>query len=335
MGNMEIIESDILDLNIDLISMKNKSILITGASGVIGIYLLSYIKKKQKELNITIYTWHKNNVSLFDELFNDCNKIIGDITDLNNFKDLPKFDYIIHSAGYAQPGKFLLDKVKTIELNTISTINLIERLKDDGSFLFVSSSEVYNGLEKANITETEIGTTNTNNHRSCYIEGKRCGESICHAYREMGKNIKIARLSLAYGPGNQKNDSRVLYSLINKAITDDNIELIDSGSAIRTCLYVTDVLEMFLNILLRGKNHTYNVGGISVITILDLAKKIGDSFNKEVIIPAISHELVGNSKIVNISIDRYINEFGKKSFVSIDKGLEKTIEWQIKLHERD
>ena len=127
----------------------------------------------------------------------------------------------------------------------------------------------------------------------------------------------------------------MLYSLINKAILVENVDLIDSGSAIRTCLYVTDVLEMFLNILLRGKEHTYNVGGVSVITILDLAKKIAKYFNKEVIIPEISNELIGNSKIVNISIDRYINEFGKKSFVAIDRGLEKTIEWQIKLHERN
>ena len=330
-NNLEIIYNDINNINIDLSKLKDKSILITGASGLIGIYLLALLKTKQKEYNITIHSWTRNEIkNNIKQLFENCHTIIGDITDYNMFNDLPMFDFIIHASGYGQPIKFLEDKVKTLEINTLSTIKLFEKLKKDGTFLFVSSSEVYNGLEHYNIVETEIGTTNTDNLRSCYIEGKRCGESLCHSYSEQGYNVKIIRLSLTYGPGTQKNDTRVLNSLIEKGINNESIDLLDDGKAIRTYCYVSDVIEMFMNILLYSKERTYNVGGLETFSIFDLSKMIGTILNKEVIVPEINNKLIGSSNIVNVSIEKYLTEFNKKDFVKLNNGLKNTIKWQIK-----
>ena len=95
---LDIINSDVETLsNMDLSKFTNKSILITGASGLIGLYLLSLIKKKKDKLNIKIYTWNKNDIEiLFQPLFEGCESIISDITDPSSYKSLPKFDFIIH-----------------------------------------------------------------------------------------------------------------------------------------------------------------------------------------------------------------------------------------------
>jgi nucleoside-diphosphate-sugar epimerase len=321
--------------NIDFSKLKDKKILITGASGLLGVHLLSSLKSVHKKYNITIYTWNKNNNNLFDELFKDCVKIVCDITDINNFENLPKFDYIIHSSGYGQPIKFLTDKLRTIEINTLSTIKLFEKLKDDGTFLFVSSSEIYNGLYDYGVTEDKIGTTNTEHPRASYIEGKRCGETICNIYREMGINVKIVRLSLTYGPGTQLGDTRVINSLIDKSLKNDIIELVDNGSSVRTFCYVSDAIEMIWNVFFNGKEFIYNIGGVDTFTILELAEKIGKITNKKISQPKVNNELVGNSKFVNLSINKYNNEFGKKEFIPIDMGLLKTINWQKKLNEID
>jgi len=326
-----IIKDDIEGIfeKIDFTELKDKSILITGASGLVGVYTVSCLKEIYKDLNIKIYVWVRNEIdSKFIELFNDCYVIKKDITERSSFNDLPNFDYIIHAAGYGQPGKFLENKIKTITLNTTATINLFNKLNKNGKFLFVSTSELYSGLETENITEQEIGNTNTNHPRACYIEGKRCGETICYAHLEKGVDVKIARLSLAYGPGTKKNDHRVLNSLIEKGLKKNNIELMDSGDAIRTYCYITDVIEMFWNILFNGKDVLYNVGGTSKTTILDLAKLIGKNLNKEVIVPKINQELVGNPKIVNISLKKYIDEFKKDDFKPLEEGIINTIEWQ-------
>lgn len=315
--------------NIDFSQLENKSVLVTGASGLIGIYMLSCLKKASEKFNIKIYAWVKNNIDpFFKEIFDGCSIIKHDITDQSIYNDLPNFDCIIHSSGYAQPNKFLDDKIKTITLNTVTTINLINKLNKNGKFLFVSTSELYSGLNVESLTEEDIGTTNTNHPRSCYIDSKRCGESICYSFIEKGFDIKIVRLSLAYGPGTKPNDTRVMNSIIQKALSNEIIELFDDGSAIRTYCYITDIVEMFWNILFFGKYRLYNVGGTSKITILELANKIGEILNKKVIAPSTNNSLKGSPKLVNLNLNKYINEFNKKEFVSLDEGLMKTITWQ-------
>jgi nucleoside-diphosphate-sugar epimerase len=201
-------------------------------------------------------------------------------------------------------------------------------LNTDGIFLFCSTSEIYSGLTKENITENDIGNTSTNHPRSCYIESKRCGEAICYGMHEQyGKNVKIARISSVYGPGTKKNDQRVMSELIKKAICDKKIELIDSGSSIRTFGYVTDIVEMLFNILLQSKDITYNVTGITEISIAKLAEYICDYTKCPLSIPSSGNTLIGNPQRVSISIDKYQQEFNKISFVSIEHGLKNTIQY--------
>ena len=312
---------------IDFTGLQDKKVLITGASGLVGFYLAQCIKRLQNELNISIYLSYKNSIPEYLKEYYDFpyTEIKEDITTIELNSKF--FDVIIHSSGYAQPMKFLNDSLTTIKINTNATINLLDALKPDGKFLFVSTSEVYNGNDSLNITEDQIGTTTPSHSRACYIESKRCGEAICHSYIASGYDVKIARLSLAYGPFTKLGDLRVLNSLVDKGINNGIIELMDDGSAIRTYCYMTDVIEMFWNILLHGKDVTYNVSGFSNSSIKELAEKIGAKMNKQVIVPSLSNSLAGSPKIVNISSEKYINEFGKKEFISINEGLENVIEW--------
>jgi UDP-glucuronate decarboxylase len=318
--------SKIID-NIDFSSLKNKKILITGASGLVGFYLTQCVRKLQSEYNIKIYLSYKNSIPEYLEEYYDF-PYVEIKKDITSAKLKPNFfDIIIHSSGYAQPMKFLNDSLTTIKVNTHATINLLEALKPNGKFLFVSTSELYSGNDNLNIDESQIGTTTPSHSRACYIESKRCGEAICHSYITSGYDIKIARLSLAYGPFTKLGDLRVLNSLIDKGLNKENIELIDDGSAIRTYCYITDVVEMFWNIVLHGKETIYNVSGFSNSSIKELADKIGTKLNKPVTVSSSSNSLTGSPKIVNISSGKYINEFNKKIFIDIDNGLDNVIEW--------
>jgi nucleoside-diphosphate-sugar epimerase len=313
--------------NIDFSPLQNKKILITGASGLVGFYLTQCIKKLQDEFNIEVYLSYKNSIpDYLKEYYNfSYTEIKEDITSIN--LESKFFDIIIHSSGYAQPMKFLNDSLTTIKINTHATINLLNSLKPDGKFLFVSTSELYSGNDNFNITEDQIGTTTPSHDRACYIESKRCGETICHSYITSNYDVKIARLSLAYGPFTKLGDLRVLNSIIDKGLNNDAIELMDDGSALRTYCYITDVIEMFWNILLYGKDVTYNVSGFSNISIKELADKVGDKLNKKVIAPVSLNRLKGSPKIVNISSKKYIDEFQKQEFVDMEYGLKNIIEW--------
>ena len=313
--------------NINFSSLQNKKVLITGASGLVGFYLAQCIKKLQNELNIDLYLSYKNSIPNYLKEYYDFpyTEIKEDITSI---KLEPKFfDVIIHSSGYAQPMKFLSDSLTTIKINTHATINLLDSLKPEGKFLFVSTSELYSGNDTLNIDESQIGTTTPSHNRACYIESKRCGEAICHSYITLGYDVKIARLSLAYGPFTKLGDLRVLNSIIDKGLNNNTIELMDDGSALRTYCYITDVVEMFWNILLHGSEITYNVSGFSNISIKELAENVGSKLNKKVITPTSLNGLTGSPKIVNISSEKYINEFNKQDFVDMEHGMKNVIEW--------
>jgi nucleoside-diphosphate-sugar epimerase len=244
-------------------------------------------------------------------------------------QNIPQVDYIIHAAGYASPAIFTKQPIDTIQINTETVIKLIQHLKPEGSFLFCSTSEVYKGLYDRPVTEDDIGTTNPQHERSCYIEGKRCGEAIIHAYRERGIRAMSARISLAYGPGTKKSDGRVLNQFVEQALTKGRIDPLDNGSARPTYCYIDDTIEMLWNILLHGTQEVYNVGGISEISLSLLAQKIGHMTGVRAIIP---HSPEGQPQ-VKMDLTRYQKEFGKTDYVGLDEGLRATIAYQRALYD--
>lgn len=280
-----------------------KTIGVIGAYGLIGVAICSVLENDPT-------------VKLFKIKF-------------DGLHDLPyNLDCIVDCVGYGQPQKFTIDKIGTIDINTRFITELFRHLKLEGKFLFVSTSEVYSGAESPH-KETDIGTTNPQHPRACYIEGKRCGEAICMAYKEQGYDIKIARLALAYGPGTKKGDTRVLNQLIEQALTTGEIRLLDDGSAFRTYCYVKDAAEMMLDILFKGTDVVYNVGGFSDITIRDLADTIA-LMTRATVIPG-RRSLDGAPSNVKLDMTKTVTEF-PRSFTSMYDGLTKTIEYQKELY---
>lgn len=318
--------------NVNLTELSGKKILITGATGLLGTYFLYTLNAfihKANAFNTKVYivTYHglpEYLLELKDQPW--LNIVCGDLTNGDVCDALPDVDYIIHAAGYGQPAKFVIEQDKTLKLNTYVLFKLFDKLNHNGKLLFVSSSGIYNGLNKDTFDETDVGTTNTFHPRACYIEGKRCGEAIVNAYRQKGIEAKSVRLSYTYGPGVRRDDQRALYSFIKKSFTGV-INLLDDGSAQRIYCYISDVIEVMWKILLEGKEAIYNVGGKDSITIKELAEKIAKFNNSTISLPQISASVAGNAVVERLNINKILVEFDKKNFVTIDEGLDNTIKW--------
>lgn len=321
-------------VNLDV--LRDSTILVTGASGLIGTYILaSLCCLREYGVTIKVYAQH------LSELPEHIARLVAqgsfttvraNLADHDEYAHLPEADVIIHAAGYAQPSRFMADPISTIQVNTSATIALLKRLRSDGRFLFISTSEVYSGLDKQFLSENDIGLTTPYHPRAVYIEGKRCGETICNAMRTKGINAAIARVALAYGPGTRKNDKRALNSFIEKALFQRKIELLDAGTAKRTYCYVADTVELLWQILLYGREPVYNVGGHSTVTIAELATMIGKMVDVPVTFPATQAEISGAPKEVCLDLTRIEKEFGKTKYVSFEDGLRATIEWQRALY---
>lgn len=324
------------DLNIilervDCASLHRMRILITGGTGLIGSYLLSVFSHlmETRQVAMTVDSISKSVVSHTTvEQFPGINFLQKDLGREFELDGRPSYDLIIHAAGYGQPRKFLSDEISTLVLNGATTIKLAEYLKDGGTYLFLSTSEVYLGSHNLPYQEIDCGQISPIHPRAPYVVGKSYGETVLASLERRGVNSKIARIALAYGPGTKQDDERVLNQLIKRGILENSIHLLDQGKAIRTYCYVADTIEMLLKILLQGKSLIYNVGGTSKVSIKELAEILGELLGVDVTASNDEAFLAGAPSDVALDLTKYDSEFGAPSFRDLRDGLLNTIEWQ-------
>jgi len=301
--------------------LKGKTVLVTGASGLIGNHILATLK----DVGVIIYTLKHSN-----DLF-----VTGNYNTFSDWGDIyaRKYDYIFDLAGYGQPVKFGIDKLTTISINTAFLEKLFPCMNKDSRILFASTSEIYSGLN-TEATEYDTGNTTPAHPRAAYIESKRCGEAIIHAFNEQGYTGKIARIALAYGPGVRYDDTRVLSDFIRMALEDGVIRPRGGLKNVRTYCFVSDTVTMLFNILLNGKQTTYNIGGEDSMLLRELLYAVAYKTSSKIKFPdSASTDAAPN--FVHMSTDRYHNEFPDMEFTNFDTGLEKTIEWFKYLKEKE
>ena len=315
--------------------LKNTTVLVTGASGLIGSNLIVYLDflNKNYGLNIKVTGIVRSEIEKWMPQ-SECIKYIR--LDLSR-KKLPentKFDYLIHLATYAQPKKFLTHPRETVELNIRVLFDLLELAKKNhANFLYPSSAEIYGEADAKHVptTESYYGYVNTLSERAIYAESKRLAETICFLYSK-SLTVKIARLLICYGPGVKFDDQRVYSEFIKKAQATGEIVMMDEGRAQRTLCFISDAVEILFNILLNGKDTVYNVCGMETVTIRQLAEIIA-KLNRAKISNTIQVKRIsGTPARSTLSNKKYIKEFNKKSFISLKEGLDATSLWFKNIH---
>lgn len=323
---------------VNLDELDGRSVVITGASGLVGSYLLaclSILRQRGMRLHVSAQVMSEPPPHISEIVHAGGFQLLrANLADFTEYSRLPDADVVIHAAGYAQPLLFMANPSATLQVNTAATLALLQRLRPKGHFLFVSSSQVYSGLTESRFSEAEIGTTTPYHPRASYVEGKRGGETACFAFRSQGVHATSVRLGDVYGPGTRVHDKRALNSFIEKALCQHRIELMDAGAAVRTYCYVADAIELMWQMLLHGKEAVYNVGGRSAVTIADLARTIGRITGAPVIVPSIHVQVAGAPAELHLDLSRVDTEFGKTHYVGLDEGLSATIDWQRDLYAR-
>ena len=179
------------DRNIDWDNFKNKTILISGASGMLPAYMVKTLLylDKVKNYNIKIIGIVRNLEYAqlrFQNFLQNANfeLLAKDISKDINIEG--KVDYIIHAASQATPSYFFSDPVGTIVANTLGTYNLLNLAKEKQvkGFLYFSSGEVCGDIfnKKSIVKECDYGIVDPLEVRNCYSESKRLGENLCSSF---------------------------------------------------------------------------------------------------------------------------------------------------------
>lgn len=260
--------------------LKNKTVMITGASGMVGSYMLYVLLmlNDEKHYGIKVDAVMRNVNKLPEEVRNreDVNVVVADVT--KDIPDVGDIDYIIHAASPASPLIMQKQPVETIAANTIGTFKTLELAKEKNAegYLFISSREIYGQPDEGQefFYENTYGFVDQLNPRSCYSEGKKAAETMCVCFHEeYGLNTKIVRLAHTYGPGMSIYDGRVQADFLKNVYHNEDIVLKSEGTAVRTYTYIADAIAGMYRILLDSEDIVYNIGNeAGKVSIRDLAE---------------------------------------------------------------
>ncbi len=258
---------------------------VTGGAGFIGSHLCEALLERGEE------------VVCIDNL------LTGDIRNLDDFIDDPRFrfieadigeglpedlpapDVIFNLACPASPKDFEALSLEILDVCSRGMVNVLELARESGAVLVqASTSEVYGEPEVHPQIEDYWGHVSSVGERSCYDEGKRYAEALVMAYRRRhGVDARLARIFNTYGPRMRIDDGRVVPNFVCQALGGRPLTIYGDGMQTRSFCYVADTVAGLLALADADPGDidvacpAYNIGNGTEITVLEFAECVMDA----------------------------------------------------------
>lgn len=258
------------------------TILVTGGAGFIGSeFLLRFAPKNPdvRFVNVDALTYAGNLGSLRGLA---CELDRTDIRDSQAVLDLfarHQPDTVVHFAAESHVDRSVLGPRVFVETNVLGTLNLLEAARATGirRFHHVSTDEVYGSLGETG----KFQETTPYDPSSPYSASKAGSDHLVRAYgRTFGLPVTITNCSNNYGP--RQFPEKLIPLMILNALEGKPLPVYGNGLNVRDWLYVGDHCEAIWTVLQKGQlGETYNVGGNSERTNLQVIAAVLDSVSKE------------------------------------------------------
>ena len=318
-------------------------IIITGASGFVGRYLIEALNELGRPLEIVCITRtsHFDFTELYTRLHNlSIRTFHADLNDYSSIKTLLnefRPDSVFHLASESSVSHSWSNPIGSFQNNTNIFLNLVESIRQHSikcKVLSIGSSEEY-GI--VNLRDLPLQESSTLNPVSPYAVARVSQELLskvyCHGY---GMDIVMTRSFNHIGPG--QRDAFVISSFAKQIAQckHGKRNIIDVGDIdiVRDFLDVRDVVRAYISLMESGNSgETYNVcsgKGYSLREILFKMEVLADvnidfQVKKELIRPSDNPVIIGDNK-------KIVNELNWQPLISIEQSLEDLLNyWEIKL----
>ena len=318
--------------------LSGKKILITGGAGFIGSNLCEELLALKVEVICldNFSTGKKQNIEYL--LKNNNFKLVeGDIVDYKTcLQSTKNIDYVLHQAALGSVPRSIKNPLATNEVNVGGFLNMLYASVENNvkKFVYAASSSTYGDSKTLPKVEENIGRP-----LSPYAITKYTNELYADLFNKIyGIETVGLRYFNVFGKRQDVNGpyAAVIPKFIS-ALMDNKSPIINGdGSFSRDFTHVDNVVQMNLLVLLKDlsqeSNRVFNTAIGERTTILELFKKIRSSLGQfEIKINEIEPKF-GNIREGDVphsmaSIEKAVNIFGYNPKVSIDEGIDKTVEW--------
>lgn len=311
--------------------LKGLKILITGGAGFIGTHLAERFCADNKI--ILFDNLRRDSLSSIPELKNHPNVefIEGDI--LNQEKlhaAVEGCNIILHLAAIAGVSSYYKEPAKTLMVNLIGTLNVLECCKDSNTEKIIdfSTSEVY-GADAFNVNESSnycIGPVQ--DFRWTYATSKLASEQLTFRYGETF-NLKVfsVRPFNIYGP--RQTGEGAIGNFFRAVVRNEPMIIHGDGTPIRAWCYISDCIDA-IQLLLQNnsvESGVFNIGNPrETYSTLGLARLVCQVVQKDV--PMVFRETNTTEIRVRVpNIDKARNILHYEPKVNLENGLRETYEW--------
>ncbi len=324
-------------------------IFVTGGSGFIGSNFIQYqIKQNNKIFNFDKLTYASSDESLIS-LKNNANYIFikGDITNRNHLEESVKYykpNIIVNFAAETHVDRSIDKPTDFIQTNVFGTYNLLQvslnyfnsissKEKDEFKLIHISTDEVFGSLDE----EDFFNEKTSYDPSSPYSASKASSDHFVRAWNKTyDLPTIITNCSNNYGP--YQFPEKLIPLMIINALKKQKLPVYGSGSNVRDWLHVFDHCRAIDIVFKNGKiGSSYLIGGNCEKTNLDIVNMICDIFDKKFKSNKFKHkDLImfvedrpGHDYRYAIDCSKIKNDLKWQPTISIDQGLESTIDWYI------
>jgi len=327
------------------LNFKNQKVLVVGGAGFVGSNLVHQILEQDPREIIVVDNLLSSDVSNIPA-DNKVRFVFGSITDDEILRNLPDdLDYAFHLACYHGNQSSIANPLADHDNNTLTTLKLFERLKDVKSLKKVVYAAAACAVAEKTY-DTPTATTEdqavTLYHDSPYSISKIIGELYGNYYFERHKLPFVkARFSNVYGPreilgaGQWRGTVHTVWrnvtpTFIWRSLNGEALPLDNGGNASRDFIFVEDMARGLMACALKGESgEIYNLATGKETSILELANLINQHTGNKTSLdlkPARDWDRSGKRFA---STEKARNILGFEAEVSIQEGIERTVNWTI------
>jgi CDP-glucose 4,6-dehydratase len=313
---------------------NNKSVLVTGATGLVGSWLVRDLLEKGARVTALVLDNDPSSQLIRSGDYSLISIVNGD---LRNYKDVSRAVFnnectdIFHLGAQTIVGTALQDPISTFESNVQGTWNVLEAARQSSgavkSVVVASSDKAYGSSEELPYLESF-----PLHGDGPYDVSKSCTDLIAQSYGSTyGIPATIARCGNIYG-GGDLNWSRIVPGTIRDLLNNKRPVLRSDGTFVRDYVHVDDVVSAYLTLAEVSQSKSINGEAFNFSTdepfsVLDLYREISLMVSGKYIEPEIKNTAKSEIKDQHLNSTKARLVLGWKSTVDLQNGLEKTVSW--------